>query len=248
MNLTNLDYIELKKQLERSGFMRCTPFYYFSNFIINILVLFISFTIIFYFDNWYIVVLMSFPMAFVCMQFGYLGHDAGHRAISKDTFLNDLIGHLSHSILIGSSFTYWKFVHNKHHAEPNHPEMDPDTKEDNPFSLTTTKAKKRSGLAGIITRYQSYLIFPAFFLLIFTKRFKSWVHIISDKKLLFIDLFFVLVHILLFFGIVSYFIGFVKALALYIMISLQVGFYFGFCFSKSFFNIVFSFFSCSFST
>lgn len=230
MNLTNLDYIELKKKLEASGLLEYTPFYYFLNFLSNILLLSVFFAAIFYFDNWYATLLFSFPISFICMQFGYLGHDAGHRAISKNMLMNELIGHFSHSLFIGSSFTYWKSVHNKHHAEPNHPEMDPDTKEDNPFSLTKAKAKKRIGLTRIITRYQSFLLLPAFFFLMFTKRFKSLLHVILNKKYLIVNLLFIFAHILLFFALTSYFIGFLKAVFLYIIISMQVGFYFGFAF------------------
>lgn len=230
MSLTNLDYIELKKRLEASGLLNYTPIYYLFNFLINILLLTVCFGLIFYFNNWLATILMSIPLAFIGMQFGYLGHDAGHRSISKSEFINELIGHFGHSLFIGSSFSYWKFVHNQHHAEPNHPELDPDTKEDKPFSLTRLKAHQRKGLAKVITRYQSHLLLPAFLLLLFTKRTKSLIHILAGRKYTAIDIIFIITHILLFFTVIPYFIGFLKAIVLYVLISMQIGFYFGFAF------------------
>ena len=63
MNLTNLDYIELKKKLEASGLLEYTHFYYFLNFLSNILLLAVFFAAIFYFDNWYATLLFSFPVS-----------------------------------------------------------------------------------------------------------------------------------------------------------------------------------------
>ena len=100
MNITNIDYIELKKTLEAKGLLKHTPAYYFLNFFINILLLVISFAIIFYFRNWYATILMSIAIAFIGMQLGYLGHDAGHRSISKSRTVNELIGHFSHSFFL----------------------------------------------------------------------------------------------------------------------------------------------------
>lgn len=230
MNLTNLDYIELKKELEVKGLLNYTPLYYFFIFLINILVLVACFVVVFYFNNWLATILMSIPVAFIGMQFGYLGHDAGHRSISKNEFLNEVIGHFSHSLFVGLSFSYWKFVHNQHHAEPNHPELDPDTREDKPFSLTKLKVNQRKGLARVITRYQSYFLLPAFLLLIFTKRIKSLRHILAGRKYTVVDITFIIIHILLFFIVIPYFIGFLKAIVLYLLISMQTGVYFGFAF------------------
>ena len=230
MTLTNLDYIELKKELEAKGLLNYTPVYYFFIFLTYVLVLAVCFWVIFYFNNWLATILISIPIAFVGMQFGYLGHDAGHRSISKNEFLNELIGHFSHSLFIGLSFNYWKFVHNQHHAEPNHPELDPDIKEDKPFSLTKLKVNQRKGLARVITRYQSYLLFPAFLLLMFTKRIKSLKHIMAGKKYTMMDIISITTHVLLFFTVIPYFIGFLKAITLYLIVSMQIGFYFGFAF------------------
>ncbi|MBI3035190.1 fatty acid desaturase, partial [Candidatus Woesearchaeota archaeon] len=124
---------------------------------------------------------MPIPTAFVVMQFAYLGHDAGHMAIAKSRFLNELIGQFSHSFILGGSFSYWKFKHNKHHAYPNHEYDDPDINND-PFSFTERKAKQRSGLKRIVTRYQSFLLPPVFLIMLFLMKLDSIKYMLKNRK------------------------------------------------------------------
>ncbi|MBI2631798.1 fatty acid desaturase, partial [Candidatus Pacearchaeota archaeon] len=172
MNLSNHDYIELKKELEVSGLLKKTLLYYLSNFLVNALLLISLFSIILYFNMWHITILASIPIAFVFMQFAYLGHDAGHRAISKSRFTNAFVGHFTHSFLLGGSFSYWRFKHNNHHAYPNHETFDPDLN-NAPFSLSERQAKQRTGFSNLITRFQSFLLPPVFLVMLFLMRWDS---------------------------------------------------------------------------
>ena len=229
MNITNLDYIQLKKDLEIKRLLNHTPVYYFLNLLINILLLIICFWLIFYFNNWNVTTLMSFPIAFFGMQLSYLGHDAGHMAISKNRKINDLLGHFSHSFFLGGSFSYWKFKHNKHHANPNHEEMDPDINND-PFSFSERKAKQRVGLSRLITRYQSFLLPPVFLIMLFMMRYDSLKYMLKNRKGIIIDVLLVLGHVAFFLVVIPYFIGFLKAVVLYLIVSVVLGLYFGFSF------------------
>lgn len=229
MNLTNLYYIELKKEIEANGLLTHTPLYYFHNFLINSLLLAIFFGVVVYFNNWYVAVFMAIPIAFVFMQFAYLGHDAGHRAISKKRVINEMIGHFSHSFFLGGSFSYWKFKHNRHHANPNHEEMDPDIN-NGPFSFSERKSKQRSGLSRFITRYQSFLLPPVFFMMLFMMRLDAIKYILKNRKGVLIDVLLIIGHIAFFFVVIPYFVGFLKAIVLYLIISVVLGLYFGFSF------------------
>ena len=53
---------------------------------------------------------------------------------------------------------------------------------------------------------------------------------VSNWRVILVDIFFILAHFLFFFGVAFYLIGFFKAVVLYIVISMQIGFYFGFVF------------------
>lgn len=229
MNLTNLDYIELKRELEKRNLLKYTPSYYFLNFLVNILLLAFFFGIILYFNRWYVTLLMALPVAIVVMQFGYLGHDAGHMAISKSKKINDFLGHFSISFLLGGSFSYWKFKHNRHHAYPNHEDSDPDINND-PFSFSERKAKQKKGLSKLITRYQSFLLPPVFLLMLFMMRLDSIKYVLKNRRGILIDVLLMLGNIAFFLAFVAYFIGFWKAIMLYLIVSAILGLHFGFSF------------------
>ena len=230
MVVTAADYIELRKDVDRQGLLAYTPLYNLSRFLIILIVLGFFFGIILYYRTLIVAVLVSFPIAFTAIQMGFIGHDAGHGSISKKKSVNEFIGQITHSFFMGVSFTYWKRSHNLHHAEPNHEKIDPDINEGSPFSFIEAKAKQRRGLARIITRYQSFLLFPAFLFLVFTRQYESLKHIIKNSKVLVVDILLIAFHVLFFIGLFSYFLGVFAALLLYFLIFIQIGLYFGFAF------------------
>ena len=228
MGITNLDYIELKKQLEEKGLLGYTLFYYFLNFLMNTMLLALLLVIVFYLDNWYATILMAIPIAFIGIQFGYLGHDAGHNAVSKNQFINDFMGQFCHSLVLGLSFSYWRDDHNKHHANPNHESIDPNMFD--LYSFTEKKARERSGFGKLVTRYQSFLLIPASLMLFFIIRYDSVKYIFKNKKVIFLDLLLIIIHVLIFFVSAYYFIGFIQAIVLYLVVTLLMGVHFGFSF------------------
>ena len=52
-----------------------------------------------------------------------LAHECGHRALSKDKWVNDLIGLVVHSSLL-VPFHSWRFTHQTHHKSTNHMDRD----------------------------------------------------------------------------------------------------------------------------
>lgn len=59
-------------------------------------------------------------------QGGFLQHDVGHNCLFKSVKWN-LITHVSlYSFLMGGSADWWKGRHNRHHASPNHNDIDLD--------------------------------------------------------------------------------------------------------------------------
>lgn len=229
MNLTHSDYVELKKKLEQRGLLSYTSSYYLFNFFINTILLVACFWAIFYFNNWYAIFIMAPPLVFFGMQFSYLGHDAGHMAISSSGKINDMLGYFSHSFFMGGSFAYWKFKHNRHHLNPNHEDMDPDINND-PFSFSENKARQKRGFSRFITRYQSFLLPPVFFFMLFIMRLDSIKYILKNRRGIFIDIVLMLCHVAFFFAVIPYFIGLWKSIVLYMIVSAALGIYFGFSF------------------
>jgi fatty acid desaturase len=93
-------------------------------------------------------------------QLAFLGHDAGHQAIFARRRLNDALGRMLGNVLVGLSYGWWVDTHNRHHANPNHEERDPDVG-DGVLAFTAAQAAKRTGrISGFVARRQAWLFFP----------------------------------------------------------------------------------------
>ena len=61
--------------------------------------------------------LLLVPLAAAAqLTMGFLGHDAGHHAISRKPWVNDVWGQVGMTFLCGMSFGFWRSRHNRHHA------------------------------------------------------------------------------------------------------------------------------------
>jgi len=109
-------------------------------------------------DSWWQLAVAVF-LAFVFTQFGFLGHEAGHRQIAASRRVNEIIGLLHGDLAIGLSFGWWVDKHNRHHAHPNTEGKDPDI-EIGALAFTTGQARSRGPVARFTYRYQAFLFFP----------------------------------------------------------------------------------------
>jgi hypothetical protein len=110
-------------------------------------------------NSWYqLIIAAVFGLAWG--QIAFLGHDAGHQAIFASRRFNDALGRTLGNVLVGLSYGWWVDTHNRHHANPNHENRDPDIG-DGVLAFTTAQAAKRSGpLSRFIARRQAWLFFP----------------------------------------------------------------------------------------
>jgi fatty acid desaturase len=95
----------------------------------------------------------------VCTQLAFVGHDAGHRQLSRSRGANDRVGLVHANLLVGISFGWWVPKHNAHHTNPNHEDLDPDISIP-ALAFTTDQANARHGLARLLARHQAWLFFP----------------------------------------------------------------------------------------
>ncbi len=72
-----------------------------------------------------LVALAAVLIAIGSVQFGFLGHDAGHRAVFRSTALNVILGAVCWSVVLGIGLWYWNHRHLRHHARVNDLEADP---------------------------------------------------------------------------------------------------------------------------
>ncbi len=131
-------------------------------------------------DSWLqLVVAVVFGLAFG--QLAFLGHDAGHQAIFASRRLNDALGRSLGNVLVGLSYGWWVDTHNRHHANPNNVERDPDI-EDGVLVYTPAQAGIRGGaLSRFIGRRQAWLFFPLLTLQGVSMHVDSVVAVKTDK-------------------------------------------------------------------
>jgi fatty acid desaturase len=93
-------------------------------------------------------------------QIGFLGHDGGHQQVTVKRAGNDAVALVAGNLLTGLSMGWWVDKHNRHHANPNKQDHDPDIG-DGILAFTTEHVATRTGLIGkAIVRYQAWLFFP----------------------------------------------------------------------------------------
>lgn len=226
---TNLDYSELRKEVEQRGLLSQTQLYYAANFTVNLFLLASFYWFVLYLNSWYAILLLAVPIAAVHMQFAYMGHDAGHNAVSKKIYINDCIGYFCHSFLLGGSFAYWKYKHNEHHSNPNHEELDPDLKRD-PFAFSENKARRKKGLSKVLTRYQAFIVPFTLSIVLLLMRIDSLKYMWKHRKDTVVDLVLMILHSIAFIAAPILVLGMAKTLILYFIVCMLIGFYFGFAF------------------
>jgi len=110
-------------------------------------------------DTWYQLGIAA-ALGLASTQLAFLGHDGGHQQVCRSKRANDLIGIGIGDLLVGLSYGWWLDKHNRHHANPNHEEHDPDIG-DSVLAFTTAHiAGRTGGPYRLIARYQAWLFFP----------------------------------------------------------------------------------------
>ena len=103
--------------------------------------------------------LLAIPLGILTTRAAFFGHDAGHQQIAGSRKLHDWVGILHGNLLCGMSYGWWNDKHNRHHANPNHTDKDPDVGE-GVLVWTLEQAEGRTGLHGWLTRHQARIFFP----------------------------------------------------------------------------------------
>ncbi|WP_369211657.1 fatty acid desaturase family protein [Streptomyces flavofungini] len=109
-------------------------------------------------SSWW-VLLLAPVLSVLCARTAFIGHDAGHSQITGNRSVGRVIGLVHGNLLLGMSSAWWNDKHNRHHANPNHIEKDPDVAA-NVLVWTSKQAKVRAGFRRWLTRNQAWLFFP----------------------------------------------------------------------------------------
>ena len=156
------DYADLKRLIVQAGLLDKQLPYYVFNTAFTLTLLAASLAFLLFVGNFWLQLLNAAFLAFVFVQMGYLGHDAGHRQIFNGAPRNDLFG-LIPSLVLGLSRSWWIDTHNQHHTNPNDLDLDPHTALPI-FAFSEEQAQSKRGLLRSLVRYQSFYFFPVLLL------------------------------------------------------------------------------------
>jgi len=132
-------------------------------------------------------------VAIFWQQMAFIGHDAGHHAITHDATWDDRIGLVVGNLLTGVSIGWWQKSHNAHHIVTNSIEFDPDIQHlpvlaisekffNSIYSFYHERVMQFDALAKFFVRYQHLLYFLIMGLARFNLYLQSFLLAFSNQK------------------------------------------------------------------
>ncbi|CAM4312873.1 acyl-CoA desaturase [Nocardia ninae] len=153
------DYARLLRRISEAGLMDRRPVYYAVRLSL-VGVAFVAGWVAFVQigDSWWTLLVAAF-MAVAFAQIALVMHDVAHRQVFRLRKPTELVGRLVGNAGIGLGYGWWQDKHTRHHANPNHEELDPDVAPDI-LVWSQKQATSSRGLPRLIGRAQAYLFFP----------------------------------------------------------------------------------------
>ncbi|MGW2419564.1 fatty acid desaturase family protein [Streptomyces sp. NPDC001709] len=153
------DFARLNRRIAEAGLLKRRPGYYTMRLGLVIALLAAGWgAFLTLGDTWWQLAVAAF-LALVFGQVALVAHDLAHRQVFRRGRPSETWGRLFGNLGIGMSYGWWMNKHTRHHANPNHEELDPDVA---PDILVWSKAQARDsrGLARLIGGHQAWLFFP----------------------------------------------------------------------------------------
>ncbi len=206
--------------------------YYVLNTGLTLTLLAVSLAFLLLVENFWLQLLNAAFLAFVFVQFGFLGHDAGHRQIFNGAPRNDLFG-LVPSLLLGLSRSWWIDTHNQHHTNPNDLDLDPHTALPI-FAFSEEQAQSKRGLLRFLVRYQSFYFFPVLLLEGIGIRMASVQYLLrAEARHRVVEASVMVLHFVLYLGLVFYALSVGQALVFILVHQALFGLYNGSVFAPN---------------
>jgi len=165
-------------------------------------------------------------LAFVSVHAGFIAHEAGHGAITRDRRVAECIGQVFNTLLTALCYAHFSDIHRRHHPHCNERSRDPDMQSEF-FSLYPEAAREKAGLGRLISSHQAMLIWVLVWLQGFTLKIDSLKHLWRNPRTTRADQAMVLLHFALWFVPPVLLLGLPDALLNYALMTLLIGPYLG---------------------
>ena len=154
------DFAELNRRINAAGLLRRRPAYYAVRLGLVGAALVAGWSAFFVVGaSWWTLAVAAF-LAVVFAQVALVAHDLAHRQVFRTNRPSARAGLVAGNLAIGMSYGYWMTKHTKHHANPNHDDLDPDV---GPGVLVWSRDAARG--RGFLTRHQAFFFLPLLTLL-----------------------------------------------------------------------------------
>jgi fatty acid desaturase len=153
------EFAPLLREIKQAGLLERRTAAYVISIAVNVICLAgVVAGIILLGDSW-LQLLLAIPAALFTTRASFFGHDAGHQQIGSSRRVHDLIQLVHANLLLGMSYGWWNDKHNRHHANPNHTDKDPDVGA-GVMIWTLEQSEGRKGVHAWLSRNQAWLFFP----------------------------------------------------------------------------------------
>ncbi|MDP9248247.1 MAG: acyl-CoA desaturase [Candidatus Dormibacteraeota bacterium] len=219
------DYAVLKRRVREAGLLKKEPAYYVRLIVLNTIALAACCAVLVLFRNPWIQAGDAIILGLVSGQLGFQLHDAGHHQMFERKWKNVLVGFLTADVVLGMSYGWWIDKHNRHHANPNHTDLDPDINSP-AIVYSVEQALQRRGVSRFIAKYQAWFFFPLICL-------QGWsMHVAGatflarrSSRFRRAEVVTLLTHALLYLGILTWLLGPWSALLVMVLQKAAGGFY-----------------------
>ncbi|MFI7489213.1 fatty acid desaturase family protein [Micromonospora echinaurantiaca] len=153
------DYAELSRRISRAGLLDRRPGWYAVRIVLTLGAFLAGWAAVVLVGDSWVQLLVAVGLAVATTQVAFLGHDAGHRQMFRRRGPSELVGLLAGNLAVGLSYGWWVDKHNRHHANPNHEDEDPDVGA-GALVWTYEQAVATRGFGRWLARRQAWLFFP----------------------------------------------------------------------------------------
>ena len=160
-----------------------------------------------------------FGLSMLLSRFAFIGHDAGHGAISRKPGINRAVGQVSMTLVTGLAFDEWITRHRSHHRFCQDEERDPDLAVGFVVSLTEESRRQKGVIGEFMARYQFIHVWLLSLFFAHSQRHLSQAGVLRETRKFGLDALVLVAHFALWFalpcGLLD--VAFVDALLAYLI-------------------------------
>ncbi len=172
-----------------------------SKLVLLFLLLSIALALSWFQTSWQGISLGYLALSMLMAQFAFIGHDAGHGALSHKSAVNRALGQLSMTLVTGLAFDEWITRHRAHHRHCQDEHKDPDMAVAHVVSLTQASLQQKGKFGKFMAQHQHLFIWPLSLLFAHSQRHLSQAGVLNALRRQPIDAMVLIGHFSLWFAI-----------------------------------------------